>query len=78
MPFSKYFIFYLCAGCLLSYASAANENENIELEFFEFLGAFEDSSGKWQDPMEIDEILTATANNEEEPSQSGSEVPTHE
>ncbi|HEB63450.1 MAG TPA: hypothetical protein ENJ07_03115 [Gammaproteobacteria bacterium] len=47
--------------CVLSIVSApviATDDETKDmpsLEFLEFLGSFEDNSGQWQDPFEIDD-----------------------
>ncbi len=46
----------LCALSVLSAPALTQESETEEiptLEFLEFLGSFEDNSGTWRDPFEI-------------------------
>jgi len=47
----------LSATAPLLYADNNTENDNLSLEFLEFLGSFETENGQWIDPMEIEDML---------------------
>lgn len=48
-------VYFSVLSMNIAYSDEKNEAPN--LDFLIFLGTFEDSNGKWQDPMEIDQML---------------------
>jgi len=50
------FLLFSAMGSLL-YADENTGDDNLSLEFLEFLGSFETENGQWVDPMEIEGML---------------------
>jgi len=57
---------------LISTTSIAEEkNDEPDLAFFEFLGSFETTDGRWLDPMEIENMLEKTKSSEKNETEKG-------
>ena len=56
-PVSAGLFLLLSAMWPLLYAEDNTGNDNLSLEFLEFLGSFETENGQWVDPMEIEDML---------------------
>jgi len=56
-PVSAGLFLLLSAMGSLLYADDKTGDDNLSLEFLEFLGSFETENGQWVDPMEIEDML---------------------